>query len=123
MCPGVTLLIVEDDPDVREVVAEVLGDEGYAVACVNDGLDALAWLRDHSNPRPRLILLDLRMPRMDGRQFREEQLGDPALRDIPVVILSADGRLPEIAESLAVSAYLQKPIHLEPLLQAVRRYA
>jgi CheY-like chemotaxis protein len=108
------LLIVEDDAAVRESLCAVLVDEGHvAVACSN-GQDALLYLRDH--PPPRLILLDLMMPVLDGEGFRAAQLADPQLADIPTVVMSAtnDGR--HRATRLRAHGYLQKPIDLDSLL-------
>ena len=85
-----TILLVEDDFDVREALAETLRDEGYAVECAVDGVQALDYLR--GGGRPGLILLDLMMPRMSGSEFRMVQKVDPQLADLPVVLISADGR-------------------------------
>lgn len=84
---GATILLVDDNPDVVEVVRVILETEGYVVASAHDGADALAQLR--AGLAPKLIILDLTMPVMDGWEFREQQLADPALRDIPTIIYSA----------------------------------
>jgi CheY-like chemotaxis protein len=83
-----TILIVEDEPPIRDVLAEILEDEGYRVSTVSNGMEALTYLRQQAD-RPRLILLDLGMPVMTGWEFREEQLRDATLKDIPVVVMSA----------------------------------
>ena len=93
-----TILLVEDDFDVREALAETLRDEGYAVECAVDGVQALDYLR--AGGRPGLILLDLMMPRMSGSEFRMVQKVDPQLADLPVVLISADGRMEEKARTL-----------------------
>ena len=72
-CGGI--LVVDDDPDIRDSLREVLEDEGYEVACVGNGREALDHLKT-ANPRPCVILLDLMMPVMDGWQFRKEQKQD-----------------------------------------------
>ena len=82
------VLLVEDDIDVREAVADTLDEAGYRVSPARNGQEALDMLRSGA-VQPRVILLDLMMPVMDGWQFREEQLRDPALASIPVVALSA----------------------------------
>lgn len=115
------VFIVEDDFDIREVLTEVLRDEGYSVAGAANGREALQALKD-SGPRPRLILLDLMMPIMSGWQFVAEQRKVPALSDIPVVVVSADGNLQQKAESLKASGYLRKPIEIDALLTLVERY-
>src|SRR5688572_13333187 len=83
-----TILLVDDDNDIRETYGEVLVDEGYQVVLARDGLEALEYLEGTAT-LPDLILLDLMMPRMDGNQFRGRQLETPRLADIPVVVISA----------------------------------
>jgi CheY-like chemotaxis protein len=115
------VLIVEDDLDIRETIAQILQDEGYRVRVAGNGREALERLREGAPP-PSVILLDLMMPIMSGWQFRKEQEIDPKLSGIPVVVLTADGRIQEKARSIAASAYLQKPIDLESLLDTVERF-
>jgi CheY-like chemotaxis protein len=83
-----SVLIVDDDVDIREIVAEVLGDVGYEVTQAANGREALAVVRDTS-VRPSVILLDLMMPIMDGYGFLEQRSLDPALASIPIAIVSA----------------------------------
>src|SRR4051794_34975510 len=82
------ILLVDDDPEIRDSLASLLTDEGYQVATSRDGPQALAQLR---TPPADLIILDLRMPVMDGWQFRTLQRADPMLSEIPVIAVSADG--------------------------------
>src|SRR5690242_5374004 len=77
MAPKAHILVVEDDADVREALVDVLEAEGFSVAMAEDGAQALDYLGGAA-PRPALILLDLMMPNMNGLQFREEQLKEPA---------------------------------------------
>jgi CheY-like chemotaxis protein len=114
------VLVVDDDPDIRHLLSSVLTLEGYAVASASNGEEALGQLR--SMPGARLILLDLRMPVMDGWEFRAEQSRDPALRSIPVVLLSGDGDLEQAAASFNATSVLKKPFDLEELLVVVQRY-
>ncbi|HKQ71254.1 MAG TPA: response regulator [Polyangiaceae bacterium] len=109
-----SILLVDDDRDVSEALSTVLIDEGYDVATAYNGHEALAYLKSHT-PLPRLILLDVMMPVMDGYEFRIEQRRDPALADIPVLVLTAGSMGERIAE-LGVAAHLRKPIDLERLL-------
>jgi CheY-like chemotaxis protein len=95
----------------------VLEASGYQVLEAGDGAEALAVARAH---RPRLILLDLMMPGMDGFQFRESQLRDPAIAAIPVVIVSGGGAVPEKAAELGAAGYLVKPTDLQRLLAVMR---
>src|SRR4051812_3823868 len=88
--PGV--LVVDDDRAIRVTVQEILADEGYAVRAVENGREALEVLRT-TEALPGIILLDLRMPVMDGWSFRQQQKADPRLADIPVLVLSADGAM------------------------------
>ena len=116
-----TVLVVEDDPDVREAIAEVLADSRYVTLHAANGAEALQRLRAAS-VRPCLILLDMMMPTMDGWQFRIEQQRDPAVKDIPVVVLSAHADGGETAAKMAAAEYLSKPVALERLLHVVERF-
>ncbi len=114
-----TILVVEDDAVTRESLGLILGAQGYDVLGAANGQDALGLLR--SGPHPNLILLDLMMPIMDGWQFRREQAADTALSAIPVVVLSADGNVQQKATALRATGYLQKPVEVESLLDAIRQ--
>jgi two-component system, chemotaxis family, chemotaxis protein CheY len=114
-----SILLVEDDIDVREALAEALRDQGYAVDTAVDGVHALERLR--GGARPGVILLDLMMPRMDGVEFRTAQRADPALAHLPVVLLSADARMGEKARVLDVQGAIRKPIDLAQLTAAIER--
>src|SRR5205823_5747425 len=102
------VLVVEDDPTTRDAMKMILEFGGFRVAEAANGREALDQLR--SAPPPCLILLDLMMPVMDGRQFREEQRKAPELASIPVVVVSADTDLPDQARTLGAVGYLQKPV-------------
>ena len=115
-----TILLVEDDFDVREALVETLREEGYRVDCAGDGAQALEYLRDGG--RPGLILLDLMMPRMSGSEFRMVQKGNPVWSHLPVVLLSADGRMDEKARALEVDGAVKKPIDLDELLGVIERF-
>src|SRR5262245_59582395 len=82
--PRKSVLIIEDDPDIREALAEILEDEGYATVLAGNGREALDHLA--KSEMPALILLDLMMPIMDGWQFRDEQRRSPSYAAIPVVV-------------------------------------
>jgi two-component system response regulator MprA len=111
------ILIVEDDSDIRDSFVEALQLEGHAVIGAADGLDALDRLR--KGPCPTLILLDLMMPRMDGIQFRAELSTVPEWAEIPIIVMSADGRVRGKAEAMGATRYLQKPIMLDELYATV----
>ncbi len=112
------VLVVDDDRDICEVIQTILELQGYEVLTARDGADALAQLR--AGARPSVIILDLMMPRMNGLQFRDEQTRDPALRAIPVVVLSGDGKAEAKGAALGVQG-LRKPVELAALLDAVQR--
>lgn len=113
------MLVVDDDAAIREVVEIIVAAEGYPVVTAAEGAEALRHLR--SGLRPGMILLDLRMPGMDGRAFREAQSAEPELAEIPVVILSGDSDASRVAGSLGAE-WLLKPVELDRLLSVVKRY-
>jgi CheY-like chemotaxis protein len=120
-CEGV--LVVDDDKDIRESITEILEDEGYPVALASNGCEALKRLRAGSDSsRPCVILLDLMMPIMDGGQFITEQMSDPSLSGIPVVVVTADGRAAQKAAALGAANGLAKPIRIDELLDAVGQF-
>jgi CheY-like chemotaxis protein len=112
------VLVVDDDRDIRSVLGEVLEDEGYATAAAPNGSEALRLLR--AGLRPCVILLDLTMPGMDGWDFRADQLRDPDLSAIPVVVITAAGfRAETIQGQLGGVGFIRKPLPLEDVLVAV----
>jgi CheY-like chemotaxis protein len=114
------LLVVDDDHDVREIVSQVLEDEGWAVESASDGAVALEHLDGHTPPM--LILLDLMMPRMNGWEVLEAIGARPALRDVPIVVLTAAVDKKTRAElSGRGLEVLTKPVHLQDLVAAVER--
>lgn len=115
-----TIFLVEDDVDIREALLDALRDKGYDVDWAGDGEQALRRLR--GGVRPGLILLDLTMPRMSGAEFRAAQSADPALSDLPVVLLSADLRMDERARALRVAASLRKPVDVDALYAVIERF-
>ena len=117
---GAGILIVEDDFDVRDMLSLVLQNEGYSVATAANGREAIEYLR--GGAAPCLILLDLMMPVMNGWEFRTVQQQDPSLSPIPVVVLSADGRIQEKAASIDAASYLKKPIEFDLLLDTIKHY-
>jgi two-component system response regulator MprA len=121
--PGKTVLVVDDDRDIREAMADALEAEGYRVATASDGLDALRWLRSQPDgPRASLILLDLMMPNMDGVEFRREQVRDQALQSIPVILLSADMSVGDKARAMQAAGYVTKPVELDVLLDVIQQH-
>jgi len=114
------ILLVDDDRAVLNALTELLESEGYKVATAIDGLDALDQLR--GGLRPCVIVLDLMMPVMDGWDFRHEQMKDQALRDIPVVVITATGfSETSLKAQFGDIEFVAKPPHIRGLLDAIRR--
>lgn len=111
---GHQILIVDDDAGSRTALMRLLRDEGFRVAAVDGGISALEYLR--GSPPPQLIVLDLMMAKMDGWDFRHQQKRDPRLAGIPVIAVSAAGKLPD------ADAYFRKPLDFEAFLTVVRRH-
>src|SRR5688572_25110922 len=112
------VMVIDDDDDIRETLAGLLEDEGYDVAAFPCGRKALNALKDGTAPR--VILLDLMMPVMDGAEFRREQLADPALAPIPVILITAAGLEPIKREDY--SEVLRKPLKIDRVLQVIASY-
>lgn len=113
------IMVIEDDADISDAIAASLEDDGYTVIVAANGQEALDRLRQ-IDQLPRLILLDLMMPVMDGEQFRAAQQAEPTLADLPVILLSAHADVRRAAEQLGARAWLKKPVDLRGLLNAVR---
>ena len=116
-----TILIVDDDAGIRDLLTLFLVHKGYAVDSARNGLEALHELQEH-RPFPQLILLDLMMPVMDGVEFRQAQRQDPLLAPIPVVVMSAAENIQEQAPLLAADASLPKPIDFDALLTTIEHF-
>jgi two-component system, chemotaxis family, chemotaxis protein CheY len=116
-----SILIVDDDGAIREMLIDTLRDEGFPSMGVSDGAEALAYLQASAD-LPCLILLDLMMPRMDGWQFLSARRGAKHLQPIPVVVLSARPDVEVQAQSLQVAGFIPKPIDFEQLFGAARRF-
>lgn len=112
------VLIVEDDDETRRLLAEWLEQEGYPVIEARDGREGLTALVGH---RPGIVLLDLRMPRMDGLQFRRAQrcLHDHLLADVPIVVVSGVDDADAQAAAMGATGVLRKPIDRETLVHAI----
>lgn len=116
-----TLLVVEDDYDIRAMLTMLLEMEGYQVVRAANGKEAMTLLE--GGLRPSLILLDLMMPVMNGWQFREALLKEQGLAKIPVIVISGDGR--SAAQNVAdrVDYFLKKPLDLDELLEKIGEFA
>jgi CheY-like chemotaxis protein len=112
------ILVVDDDPAILDLIAQVLLEEGYEVLAVSNGQTAVDLAR---KLRPHLILLDLMMPEMNGWQVTAVLKADPQTRAIPILLLSARRDMARTANELGVTAYLAKPFDLDDLLSRVKR--
>ena len=109
----------------RDMLAALLTTEGFHPVAAEDGLEALHLLRAvrHRAPDvPCLVLLDLKMPRLSGHEFRRAQLGDPVVASVPVAVMSGATDAEQRAEALGAVATVMKPIDIALLLNVVRRY-
>ena len=116
-----TILIIDDDQDIRESVGDCLIDSGYSVAFASNGQEGLEYLLENTS-RPCFVLLDLMMPVMDGMSFRKEQLKTPGLSEVPVVLFSADPQLHKKAGPFGFQSSIKKPIDLNELLTIAEKY-
>ena len=112
-----TILVVDDDPDLRLVHSEILSHEGYEVLTAADGVEALEVVENEGPPA--VILLDLRMPRMNGWDLAERLRQRPGWRDIPVVVVAAHYRIADEAAAIGARAWLHKPVSIDILLRVV----
>jgi DNA-binding response OmpR family regulator len=112
------ILVVEDDPGIRQGIADFLGFEGYAVDIAVNGEEALSYLRQS---RPSLMVLDLVMPVMNGPQLLERLRSERIAEGVPVAIMTA--AMPGASTLPAADAYLSKPFDLDELLEVVGRHA
>ena len=114
-----TILVVEDDSDMRALINRHLLNAGYAVRAVANGLEAAAACLSIT---PDLIVSDVHMPRMNGFDMIEILKSEPMLRDVPVIFLSADSEGVERGNSLGAVAYLTKPIRMDHLVDSVAEH-
>ena len=114
-----TVLIVDDDADIRDLMKIILEHEGYRVNVAADGFEALQQLQGGAHPS--LILLDLMMPRMDGEQFLKE-MRSTRFSGTPVIIMSGHAAAQTKANELHVDFCLMKPVECSELLTTVKRF-
>jgi CheY-like chemotaxis protein len=126
---SISVLLVDDDPGDVLMIEEALEsiDPPRSIFVVNDGEEAVAFLRREGQfttvPRPDVVLLDLNMPRMDGRQVLAEIKSDEQLRSIPIVVLTTSQSPADILSSysLHANAYVTKPMNLDDLTDVVHK--
>lgn len=120
MTAPTSVLVVDDDEDIRTVIELTLGLKGYEVRCAEDGLEALEQL--HADANASVILLDLRMPRMNGIEFLHALRSDPSLARIPVVVLTGDSAAATEAMTAGANGLLLKPIDSRALFRSIEPY-
>lgn len=118
---GRRIFLIEDDVDLRESLRDLLILEGYIVGDATDGLDAIIKLRE-MNDLPGLIILDWMMPKMDGAQFCAEKRKYSEIDKVPVMLLTADGRLAEKVKQVGAAQGIAKPVDIDVLLAEVDKY-
>jgi two-component system, chemotaxis family, chemotaxis protein CheY len=111
------ILLIEDDPSIREILELALNEEGFEVISATNGIDAFNVLYKIET-LPSLILCDLRMPFMDGIAFRKEQLMKDEYAAIPFILMTAEKNVPSVKE-MGAFAFIFKPMDLEVLLKLV----
>lgn len=109
MDTAISIMVVDDDADIREGVRDLLESKGYSVVTATNGIEALAEL--HKGARPAVILLDLMMPVMDGYQFATEYRKSATFGRIPIVAVTADGHAKQKAASIGAEGHLQNRSH------------
>ncbi|MBI2892586.1 MAG: response regulator [Deltaproteobacteria bacterium] len=113
-----TVLVVDDEPDVRDNIALVLEESGYQVISAANGREALRLL-EGPGPLPSMILLDMIMPVMDGWHFRAKQLENSRIASIPIVIFTSWAVPRDTPASLKAAGFLPKPLRMDHLVKAV----
>ncbi|MDQ6751382.1 MAG: response regulator [Actinomycetota bacterium] len=120
----IQILLVEDSPGDVRLTEEILRDAKIAndLHVVNDGEQAMDFLRSTDAPRPDVMMLDLNLPRKDGREVLAELKGDPELRRIPVIVLTTSSADQDVLRSYDLNAncYITKPIDLDEFISVVR---
>ena len=116
---GHRVLLVEDDPALRQVYAGSLSEFGYVVRTAGDGAAALNQLTDGWTPC--VVFLDLRMPGMDGWEFARRLHAEDRWKDLPIVVVAAHFRIDQEAREIGAAAWLQKPFDLNRMDEQIKR--
>ena len=113
------VLVVEDDADIRQTLVELLDEAGYVVAAISDGKPALTRL--HTSKERLVVLLDLKLPRVDGIEVLTRMRADPRTKLVPVVVLTSSREDPDISRcyALGVNSYIVKPVAFEEFIKVV----
>ena len=112
-----SILVVEDDIDIRSALVQILRMEGHETAEAANGKEALEYIRN--NPRPCMVLLDMMMPVMTGRQFLDVFKDEPESSSIPVIIISA---VADRIDTSGAQEFIRKPLEVSKLLEVIAKY-
>lgn len=118
--PNRSILVVDDEMIICELLTDVLTEEGYQVVTAANGQEALDYLSQHSAPC--VILLDMMMPVMDGPTFRSHQRSNPTLAEIPVIVMTAGMNRERLEQLIEADEYMLTPFAIDHLLDMVQRY-
>jgi CheY-like chemotaxis protein len=116
------VLVIDDDSAIRDTLQDALTYEGYEVAAVANGLEALGYLARQRRTPPRLILLDIMMPVMDGIEFLESYAADPLFPGVPIVVMSAHVDGAAVLRRNWVVLHMNKPFDLDDLCNVVEHW-
>jgi CheY-like chemotaxis protein len=112
-----SILVVEDDIDIRSALVQILRMEGHTTAEAANGKEALEYIRN--NPKPCMVLLDMMMPIMTGRQFLDVFKNEPDSSSVPVVIISA---VADRIDTSGAKEFIRKPLEVSKLLEVIAKY-
>jgi two-component system chemotaxis response regulator CheY len=115
------IYIIEDDTTIRELLVELLESENYFILSAKNGQEAIDQLRSMQR-LPDLLLLDLMMPIKDGIGFREDQVKDSRLKNIPTLLMSADSDIEAKKVKMGIKSHLKKPLDIEVLLAVIKAH-
>lgn len=117
------ILTVDDDEDIRNTLSEMLQEEGYDTVWAKNGQVALDYLKaSPDNELPDLVLLDYMMPIMNGQDFYNEKSKLDRLKDIPVVMMTANGNLQNVMDRVETGGYMSKPMDIETVVKMVKHF-
>jgi len=112
------VLLIDDDPAIRDALCELLQEEGFTVATATNGREAMHWLTE-CRPASCVLLLDMMMPTVSGSEFLEQKQTDPLVSSYPVVVISASVRTAAFGRTPDVRACLSKPFEMPELFAAL----
>jgi CheY-like chemotaxis protein len=113
-----TILVVDDEPAIREVLLAMLEDEGYRVATASNGIEGLARIEE---VQPDLVILDRMMPMLDGEGVLERMHADPSASHVPIIMMSALSSPLTREQRAKIASFFQKPFSMDALLSEIRR--